>query len=209
MRNLYIIGARGCGREVYDFFMKIHHTLPDVKCIGFLDDKLDALDGFEGYPPIIEPVETFVPRENDVFVCALGDPLQVKHYTSIIESKGGNFLSLISPNASIGRNTQIGDGSIILGWTAISCDIKLGRHTYMGVFSNLGHDVKVGNCCHIGAYTFLGGGVSLGDCVTCHPRVNVLPRKKIGNNSIIGTASVVIRNVKDNVTVFGIPAKQI
>lgn len=209
MRNLYIIGARGCGREVYNFFKECSPHIPGVECIGFLDDKKDALDGFEGYPPIVGSVESHTPRENDVFICALGDPRWVRHYTSIIEGKGGKFISLISPNASIGQNTVIGDGCIIPGWTVISSDIKIGKHVYVGVFCDFGHDVMIGDCCHIGPYTFLGGGVHVGDCVTIHPRVNVLPHKNIGDDAVLGASSVIIRNVKQGQSVFGVPAKVI
>ena len=208
-KKLYIIGARGCGREVYNFYLECRQTLGDVECIGFLDDKKDALDGYEGYPPIVSSVEDFTPQDNDIFICALGDPIWVKHYTSIIENKGGKFISLISPHASIGINTEIGAGSIVPGWTVISSDVKLGKHTYVGVFCDIGHDVRMGDCCHVGAYTFMGGGAMLGNCVTCHPRVNILPHKKIGENAVLGAASVVIRNVKANTTVFGVPAKTI
>lgn len=209
MRKLYIIGARGCGREVYNFYKECSSTLPDVRCTGFLDDKKDALQGFEGYPPIVGTVESFTPGPDDVFICALGDPKWVRHYTGIIEAKGGEFISLISPGASIGQNTVIGKGCIVPGWTVLSSDITIGNHVYVGVFCDLGHDVVIGNCCHIGAYTFLGGNVSIGDCVTIHPRVNVLPHKKIGHNTVLGASSVVIRNVKDGQTVFGVPAKVI
>lgn len=209
MKKLYIIGARGFGREIYNFFLECKPKYPDVECIGFLDDNEHALDGFDNYPPIIGSVENFIPSENDRFICALGDPKWVKHYTEIIEEKGGIFMSLISPGACIKPNTKIGDGCIISGWTAISCDIVLGKHVYVGVFSDFGHDVVIGNCCHIGPYTFLGGGVRIGNCVTCHPRVNILPHKKIGDGAILGAASVVIKNVKAETTVFGVPAKRI
>lgn len=209
MKQLLIIGARGYGREVYNLFLTCKPTLQDVECKGFLDDKTDALDMFEGYPPIIGSVEHYEPQPDDVFVCALGDPKWIKHYTDIIEAKGGKFISLISPQAHISSNVEIGDGCIVHRWCAISCDIRIGRHTSLGVFSDLGHDVSVGNCCHIGAYAFLGGGVAVGNCVTCHPRVNIIPHKKIGDNAVLGAGSVVIRSVSPNTTVFGVPAKRI
>lgn len=209
MRNLYIIGARGCGREVYNFFLECKSSLVDVECIGFLDDKRDALDGFNGYPPIVSSVEAYQPQENDVFICALGDPKWVKHYTGIIENKGGKFISLISSGASIGSNTKIGDGCIIPRWTVISCDVTIGRHVYFGVFSDIGHDVIIEDCCHLGAYTFIGGSVQIKECVTIHPRVNIIPHKRIEECATLGAGSIVLKNVKSGKTVFGNPAKQI
>lgn len=209
MKHLYIIGARGYGREVYNLYCKCEHIHGEVECIGFLDDKRNALEGFAGYPPIISSVEDFVPQEDDVFICALGDPKWVRHYTKLIEDKGGQFISLVSPQAYIGRNTTIGYGCIINSWCSISCDITIGNHVSIGVFSDLGHDAKVGNCCHLGSYTFMGGGSKIGNGVTVHPRVNILPHKTISDNAILGAGSVIIRNVKSDSTVFGVPAKKI
>lgn len=209
MNNLYIIGARGCGREVYNFFKECQSHMQDFECVGFLDDYKSALDEFKGYPPIVSSVEEYEPKANDRFICALGDPKWVKHYTSIIENKGGIFISLISQGASIGKNTIIGDGCIIPGWTVISSDIIIGRHVYLGVFSDIGHDAVIENCCHLGAYTFLGGGVHVEECSTLHPRASVVPHKKIGAGAVVGAGSVVVKNVQANTTVFGIPAKRI
>ena len=207
MRSHYIIGARGCGRETYNLYLSCKSQLGDVECVGFLDDKKDALDGFKGYPPVISSVEDYQPQINDVFVCALGEPKWVKYYTNIIESRGGKFISLVSPFACILKNVIIGDGCVISRWTHISCDVTLGRHCYIGIFSTIGHDVIVGDCCHLGAYSFIGGNTLLEDEVTAHPRVNILPAKKIEKNAVLGAGSVVIRNVKQGKTVFGNPAK--
>lgn len=209
MRNLYIIGARGYGRETYGLYKECQSVLEDVECIGFLDDNKRALDGFAGYPPIISSVEDFVPEENDVFICALGEPKWVKHYAEIIRRKGGHFISLISPHAHIGSGTIIGDGCHIPGWTSISCDSKIGNHTTLGIFCDLGHDVTIGDYTHVGSHAFMGGGVQIGECVTVHPRVSVLPHKKIGDNAILGAGSIVIKSVAPDSSVFGVPAKKI
>lgn len=209
MKHLYIIGARGCGREVYSLYTQCKDTLDDIECVGFLDDNPDALKGFNGYPPIISSVENYQPGPDDVFICALGEPKWVRHYTQIIEKKGGEFISLIHPKAFIGKNSVIGKGCIISMWSVISADVKIGDHVYVGVFCDLGHDVNVSKCCHIGPYSFLGGGVKLGENVTVHPRVNILPHKKVGDEAILGASCVVIKNVAPNTTVFGIPARKI
>lgn len=209
MRNLYIIGARGSGRETYNLYLSIKDKIFDIECKGFLDDNPNALDGFNNYPPIVSSVEAYIPNFDDVFICALGDPKWVRYYTDLIERKGGKFISLISPLASIGQNTQIEDGCIIPKYVVISPDVKIGKHTAIGVFSNIGHDVTIGECCHLGAYTFLGGRSIIGTQVTIHPRSNILPDKKIGDHSVIGAGSIVIKNVKEGETVFGIPARKI
>lgn len=209
MRHLYIIGARGFGREVYNLFLKCEPSLGDITCIGFLDDKVDVLDQYEGYPPIVSSVESYQPKPNDVFVCALGDVRYKKKYVEIIKSKGGKFISLIHPDVEIGMNTAIGEGCIVRTQASISCDITIGDFVTIMGYSVLGHDCKVNNWSHLGAHSFLGGYSEVGELATLHPGVRLLPHKKVGNNAIVGAGSVVLRNVKDGTTVFGIPAKKI
>ena len=55
----------------------------------------------------------------------------------------------------------------------------------------------------------MGGFSRIGDNVTLHTRATILPHVKVGDNSIVGAGSVVLRNVKSNITVFGVPAKKI
>lgn len=209
MRKLYIIGARGFGREVYNLFLECKESLGDVECSGFLDDNRNALDGYEGYPPIVSSVEGWIPKDNDVFICALGDVKYKKKYVEIILSKGGKFISLIHPSVEVGSNTVIGEGCIARMGSSISCDIKIGRFVSILTCSVLGHDCKVGDWSHLSAYTFMGGFSELGKSVTLHPGVRLLPHKKIGDSAIVGAGSVVIRNVKQGASVFGIPAKKI
>jgi len=194
---------------VYNLFLKCKDNLKDVDCVGFLDDKQDALNGYEGYPPIISSVETYTVKDNDVFVCALGDVRYKRMYAETILAKGGRFISLIHPDVKLGMNTKIGEGCIVRAECNISCDISIGRFVTIMGYSVLGHDCRVGDWSHMGAYTFLGGFSEINEMVTLHPGTRVLPHKKIGSRSTVGAGSVILRNVKPGVTVFGIPAKTI
>lgn len=209
MKNLYIIGARGFGREVYNLFLKCKDNLGDVECVGFLDNKKDALDGYTGYPPIVSSVEAYEPNDQDVFVCALGDVRYKKKYVEMIQSEGGQFISLLHPGVEIGQNTTIGQGFIARTPCSISCDITIGDFVTVMGYSVLGHDCKVGDWSHLGAYSFLGGFSVLGKSVTLHPGARILPHKTVGDDATVGAGSVVIRNVKKGITVFGIPAKKL
>lgn len=206
MNNLLIIGARGYGRETYNMAVESIGYGETFVIKGYLDDKFDALDGFEGYPPIIDSVENYEIQKDDVFVCALGDVHYKKKYVDAILSKGGHFINLVHKDAYISRNVSMGQGCIICRQAGVSCDISIGDFVTLQSMVSLGHDVVIGNFCHLNSCALLGGGVVLGDLVTIHPSAVIHPHKKIGNNVIVGAGSVVIRNIKDNVTVIGNPA---
>lgn len=209
MKQLLIIGARGWGREVYDIAKACMDAGADFKVKGFLDDKSDALDIYDNYPPIIGPVESYDIQDDNVFLCALGDVNYKKKYSQIILEKGGDFISLVHPTAVIGTNAMIGKGCVVGAYANVSNDTTIGDFVTMSIRSGMGHDSAIGNYTHIGGNCCISGFVTIGESVTMHPGCIVVPHRKIGDKAIIGTGSVVLGNVKANTTVFGNPAKKI
>lgn len=210
MKNLVIIGARGWGREVCDSFMETdEYKSGELVIKGFLDDKNDALEGLKGnWPPIIGPVETYEVEPDDVFFCAMGDPHWRKHYADIISEKGGHFISFIHRTALVSPYATIGEGCFIAGYTSVSNNVTLGDHVVAHVFSDFGHDSSVGNYSTIESYCFLGGYASVGDLTVMHTKSSIIPHKSVGSECEVGICSVIMRNFKDGLRLFGNPARK-
>ena len=211
MKHLIIIGARGWGREVYEAAKNspaFHRKEFDIK--GFLDSKTDALDGLHGnYPPILGSVESYHIEPDDVFFVAMGISYWRKLYADMITAKGGHFLTIICESAYVNPTALIGEGSFIAGWTSVSDNVTIGKQCIVHPFSNIGHDARLGDYVTIESYAFLGGHSEIVDESFRHVRSTLIRHKKIGKRAEVGTHSVVIRNVKDDEHVFGIPAKKI
>lgn len=210
MKHLIIIGARGFGREIYSTFIRTTPFISqeiDVK--GFLDDKSDALSGLKGdWPPIIGSVETYEIQSDDVFFCALGDSHWRKYYADIISKKGGKFINIIHRTALVSPTAIIGEGCTIGAFTTISPNVTIGNHVMIQAFDDLGHDSSVGDYASIESYVFLGGYASVGELATMHTKSSIIPHKSVGRECIVGVGSVVMRNFRDGVHVFGNPAKK-
>ena len=207
MKHLLIVGARGWGREVYDIAQACIAAGQNISVKGFLDDKSDALQDYPNYPPIISSLEDYIPQPDDIFICALGDVSYKKKYTEIILQKGGELATLIHPTAILGNNAHIGYGCVVGAYANISCDTIIGNNVTFSIKAGMGHDSSIGDYSHIGGLTNISGFVSIGKCVTIQPCCNIIPHRIIEDNAIVGTGSVVIRNVKAGTTVFGNPAK--
>ena len=207
MKSLIIVGARGFGREVYDLAMQCDGYNVDYSIKGFLDDKADALNDFKNYPPIISSVEDYEIQTDDIFVCALGTVQWKKHYAELILQKGGDFINLIHPTTKINTNAIIGKGLLVFMYSNISNDCIIEDFVTIQGYVGLGHDTKIKKWAHLSSYSFTGGFVVLEEESTLNTRATVLPHIIVKKGATIGACSLVIKNVKENTTVFGIPAK--
>ena len=209
MKNLIIIGARGFGREVYDLATQCSGFNIEYVIKGFLEDKADALDGFENYPAIISSVEDYKIQEDDVFVCALGTVKWKKYYAELIMAKGGSFINLIHPSTKLNTNAVVGTGLLVFMYANISNDCIIEDFVTIQGYVGLGHDTKIRKWVHVSSYSFTGGFVVLEEESTLNTRATVLPHVIVRKGATVGAASLVIRNVKENTTVFGVPAKKL
>jgi putative colanic acid biosynthesis acetyltransferase WcaB len=93
----------------------------------------------------------------------------------------------------IGNNFQVyhGQGLIIHKDTIIGDNVTVRQNTTIGSSSKEGKAPVIGNFVNIGANCVIIGNI------------------KIGDNSIIGAGSVVVKDVFENTTVVGNPARKI
>ncbi len=209
MKNLIIVGARGWGREVYRLATTCAaYRRGEFVVKGFLDSDSRLFDDLRNnYPPILGDVETYQIQPNDIFFVALGDPKWRKHYADIIESHGGHFMTIICDDALVTPNARIGEGALISHHVMISDNVSVGKHVMVHPFSILSHDVIVKDYVSLESYVFLGGHAIVGEGTMMHVRSTLLRKKRVGDNVEVGAHSVVIRNVKDGLHVFGSPAQ--
>lgn len=210
MKHLLIIGARGFGREIYNLAINSVGYLEEFDIKGYLDDKSDALCGYEGYPSVLGSVENYSPKKDDVFICALGSVFYKKKYVNLILDKGGEFINLIHKNVAIGSNTILGKGCIFSRNVNISCDITIGDFVTLQPYTEVGHDAVIGDYCHLNTYCFLGGYSRIGELVEMNTGSFLHPHKSICNNVVVGAGAYVFKNIKkEGITVVGNPAHEL
>lgn len=208
-KDLYVIGARGAGREFVSRFTKIPGFSDRYKIVGFLDDTGNLLDHYEGYPPIVSSVENYFPKPNDVVACALGLPAARRKYIEMLLARHANFETFVSCGVTIHHNAKIGQGVVIYENSVVSVDVNVGDYVLILNNASLGHDAQIGAYSVMEANSTVCGFSKIGSGVILHTSSVVLPKVKVGEGAIVGAGSVVLSNVKPGITVFGIPATKI
>lgn len=209
MKRLLIVGAGGLGREVLAWAQQIPVAERDWEIGGFLNSIPDALDNFACSHRILGHPDTFEFADNDRFICAIGDPQARLRVGSALQERGAQFINLIHPTAVIGERCAMGTGCIFCPGAVVTCDVKLGDFVLLNLHSTIGHDATIGAGCTLSCHCDVTGGVRLGEGVLLGSHATILPRVVVGDRSIVGAGSVVLRKVPPDVTVMGAPARQI
>lgn len=208
MKNLIIIAAGGMGRTLYDMSRESMGYGEEFVVKGFIDDNLHTLDGFVNYPSILDRITTYIPQENDVFVCSIGRSVRKKCMEELI-SRGAKFINLVHHTARIGTNVQLGVGNIVGAYTSIGADAKIGSYNLIQSYTVIGHDVRMGNWNRIDTHVTCVGGTVIGNETDIYTSVVLNHGVVVEDRAHVGACSFVIRRVKEGTTVMGNPAKKL
>lgn len=208
MKNLIIIGAGGMGRTMYSNALESIGYGEKFVVKGFVDDNLEALDGFPNYPPVIGTIRNYQPQQDDVFVSSIGGISRKACMEEIIR-RGGEFIELIHQTARLLANVKLGKGNFIGAFTVIGNDAVVGDYNMIQSYTIIGHDTKVGNYNRIDTHVTCVGGTVIEDDVNIHTSAVISHGVVIETGAHVGALSFVIKKVKAGTTVMGNPAKKL
>lgn len=200
--DLFIIGSGQLGKLICKELKKI----PIYNIKGFIDNNSNQKN-YEGFK-IYKDESFFLNKKKLNLVLAIGD---IKKRLEIIKKFSKfTFLTIILNNTFIENLKNIGSGSIIMPHAKILDNTKIGKFCLIGTNVNILHDVVVGNNCILGGGTIVGANtyieknvlIGVGSIISSN-------KKKIGENSIICSGTVVHKNIKKNSKVIGNPYKYI
>lgn len=208
MKDLYIVGAGGCGREVLQIVKDIHRLQgPRWNIRGFLDDTEDPLAGKECDYGVVGRIVDYTPRENDVLAMAVADPKGKRKLAEMLLARGAVFETIIHPEAAVGQFSTLGIGAVIYRGFTMTVNISVGNFAALLAGSVIGHDTKIGDYFTMCGLSGIGGNVRIGDGVFIGGGCNIAPHAVIEDNAYVGMGSVVLRHVKAGKKVFGNPAR--
>ena len=84
---------------------------------------------------------------------------------------------------------------------------KIGDFTFFATGAQIDHDCNIKDYSSISAGSITGGYVTLGEFSAITLGVTIVDRLKIGKNTVIGAGSLILKDIPDNVLVYGNPAR--
>lgn len=215
MKKIILYGASNFGDEIAQLFRDItkHETsqINKWEIYGFLDDDQNKTGVVRNDIPVIGTTQWL--DNNSIqeyfFVCCIGNPRTKELITKRIKERGGKFGIGIHPSVIKSDYVSIGEGTIITAGNILTTNIEVGSHVIVNLACTIGHYSKIHDYCTINPGANISGDVTLEEGVLLGTNCTILEKMTIGKYSVIGAGAVVNKNIPDNVTAVGIPAKVI
>lgn len=205
MRNkVVIIGAGGHSKVIADIIEKSGDEI-----VGFLDDNKElGTTVIKNYRIIGDLNNRFtmaVTKKDVEFIIAIGDN---RKREEISHSPNLKFYTAIHPSAQIGLDVEIQEGTVVMANACINSSAKIGKHCIINTGSIIEHDNIIEDCVHISPNATLGGTVKI--CENTHVGIGSIVKNNITicQNCIIGAGAVVVKDILEEGTYVGVPAKR-
>jgi len=207
---MLIVGAKGFAKEVLEIILHEHNTNEIVFYDDISKDLPEKL--YDKYRILRTPeeAENYFQHIDNRFTLGIGNPKIRQFLFAKFNKIGGCFSSITSITSVIGKHeTKIGDGTIITSGCVLTNSIIIGQGGLINLNSTIGHDSMLGDFVEICTGVKISGNVKIGDLSFIGSGAIILPGVSVGKNCIVGAGSVVTKDVQDNTTVVGAPARNI
>ena len=197
---MFLYGASGHAKVIVDILQK-----NGVEINGLFDDdpEIKTLGEIICYGKF----DLNVIKGNKLII-SIGNNTTRKNIVENITNKVlyGNAIDISS---IISKSVILKNGIVIMPNAVINADSIIGNHAIINTSASIDHECIIEDFVHISPNATLCGNVYIGESSHIGAGATIIPNIKIGKNVIVGAGSVVTKDIPDNYTAVGIPARKI
>ncbi len=202
--SIVLVGGGRLAGILYALFRHTHSFL------GYVDDV--CLCGYVESTYGLKKLGTSgdLPRLAQAGACAVVAITDVgarAKYFEVLRAAGMPLATLVAATAVVEDTATLGSGCIVRHRAIIGPQVILGENTVVSDNAYVGHDSIIGRNVYVAPGVNLNGCVVIGDDVFIGTGAIVLPHIRIGQGCTVGAAACVTRDVPDQSTVAGVPAR--
>lgn len=210
MKNIVIIGSGGHAKVIADIILKRKEILKDeLNIVGFLDDNFQNLKYKEIFNiPILGNtclVKNFKDKNYSYIIGVGSNLIREKIAEKYMNLK---YYTAIHPNAVIGNEVIIKEGTVIMANAVINSGSVIGKHSIINSSSIIEHDNIIGDFVHISVGAKLAGTVNIEKRTWIGIGASISNNISICGSCIVGAGAVVVKNIKETGTYIGVPARR-
>ncbi len=194
MGAIYIYGASGHGIVVANIAKKIGYS--DIILVD---------DGDNPYPSFNDI------KDNSSIDIAfgIGDNRTREKLFKRVKENGFNIVTLIDPTAVIADSVTIGEGTVVMAGVIINPLARIGKGVILNSSSVIEHENIIEDFVHISPSVALSGNITIKRATHIGVGTSIVQGICVGENSIVGAGSVVVKNISSNSVAYGNPCRVI
>jgi len=210
MKNIIIIGSSGHAKVIIDIIeregkYKIVGLVDRYRNIGEQTLGYEVLGDEEDLPHLIKT------HSLSGAIVAIGDNfIRAKVVAQVREiCPYLTFVSVIHPESSIAKDVSIGEGTVIMAGAIVNSSCSIGRFCILNTNSSLDHDSVMEDFSSLAPRVTTGGSCRIGGYAAISIGAILIHGIHIGEHTVIGAGSTVLKHLESFKVAYGTPAKVI
>lgn len=205
MKCLAVLGASGHGKVAADAAL-----LVGWESVVFFDDAWPTRSSIGPWPVVGDTDKLLLNREMySAAVVAIGNNSIRLSKLKLLADAGLRIAGIVHPGAVVSAFAEIGHGSFVAAGAVINAFARIGAGCIINTGATVDHDCFLSEGVHVSPGAHVGGNVYVGRATWIGIGASVRQCVRIGENVMIGAGSSVVGDVEPDLTVVGVPARNI